>query len=64
MDADHADYLVLFTNTPVQTKCLPHSLEQAVRGTGLYANTDKTEFMHFNQNSAISTLNDKPLKSV
>ena len=59
-----ANDLVLLTNTPAQTKSLLNSLEQAARGIGLYMNSDKTEFMCFKQDAAISTLNDKPLKSV
>ena len=32
-----ADDLALLTNTPTQAKSLLHSLEQAARGIGLYA---------------------------
>ena len=39
-----------------------HSLEQAAGGIGLHVNTDKTEYMSFNQRGDISTLNGGPLK--
>ena len=41
-----------------------HSLEQAARGIGLHVNSYKTQFMKFNQDSAISSLNGKLLKVV
>ena len=64
IDEDYVDELVLLTNTPVQAECMLHSLKQAARGIGLHVNSNKTEFMCFNQNGVISTLNDKPLKLV
>ncbi len=33
-------------NIPAQAKSLPHSLEQAVRGIGLYMKTNKTKFIY------------------
>ena len=39
------------------------SLEQAARDIGLYMNSDKTEFMYFYQDVAISSLNVKPLRN-
>ena len=60
MDADYADDIVLLANTPT----LLHSLEQAAAGIGLHVNTDKTEYMCFNQRGDISTLNDSSLKLV
>ena len=44
MDADDADDLVFFTNTPAQAEYLLHSLEQAARDIVLHMNSDKTEF--------------------
>ena len=41
-DVNYADDLVLLENTLAQAKSLLHSLEQAVRGIGLYVNSDKT----------------------
>ena len=54
--ADYADDLVLLANTPDQTKSLLHSLKQAAGGIGLNLNANKTEFMCFKQEGAISTL--------
>ena len=48
-----------------QAESLLHSLEQAARVIGgLYVKSDKTEFMCFNQDGAISSVNRKPLKLV
>ena len=60
----YADDLVFLANTPSQLESLLHSLEQTARGIRLYVNSDKTEFMCFIQNSAISLLNSKLLKLV
>ena len=49
-DADYADDLALLTNTTVQAKSSLFILEQAVSSIGLYVNSDKTDFMGFNQN--------------
>ena len=48
-------------NIPAEAEFLLQSLEQKVRGIGLYVNSDKTEFMSFNQDDTVSTLNGKPL---
>ena len=64
MDANYADNIVLLANTPNQTRSLQHSLEQAVRVIGLHVNADKTEYMFFNQERDISTLNGGSLKLV
>ena len=40
-DADYADDLVLFTNTPVQSESLLHSAKMAARDFGYYLNFDK-----------------------
>ena len=50
------NYLFL-ANTPAQAKYLLYSLEQAAQNTVLYVNSNKIEFMCFNQYAAISTLN-------
>ena len=55
---------MLLENTPAQAKSLLHSLEQTVRDMDLNINSNKTEFMCFNQVGAISSLNGKPLKLV
>ena len=49
-------------NTPTQADSLPHSLEHAAGGIGLYANADKTEDMCFNQRGDFFTLDDDALK--
>ena len=48
----------------LEPECLLHSIEQAAIGIGLDVNSQKTEFMCFKSDSAVSTLNDKPLKLV
>ena len=63
-DADYADDLVLLTNTPTQVDSLLHCLEQVAGGISLYMLTNKTEFMSFKQEGAISTLSGKPMESV
>ena len=64
MNADYADDIALLANTPAQAESLLHSLKQAAGGIGLYVNTDKTEFMCFNQRGEISILNGRSLKLV
>ena len=49
MDADYANDIAFLTNTTTQAKSLLYSLNQAARGIGLHVNTDKTEYMCFNQ---------------
>ena len=63
-DADYGDDLVLLANTPSQAKYLLHSLELAARSIDLYENSDKTEFICFQEYRAISLLNSKPQKLV
>ena len=55
MDADYA-------NTPTQAESLLHCLDQAAGGIGFHMNADKTEYICFNWEGAISTLNGEPLK--
>ena len=64
MDADYADDIVFLANTLAQSKSLLHSLEQAAGDTGLYMNANKTEYICFNWEGAISTLNGGPVKLV
>ena len=54
-DTNYTDDLVLLTNTLPQTKSLQYSLKQAAEGVELYVNANKTEFMCFKQEGAIST---------
>ena len=62
MDVDYADDIVLQANTPAQAETLLHGLEWAAAGIGLHINTDKMEYMCFNQGGDISTLNGSSLK--
>ena len=54
------DNPTLHINTPAQTEFLLHRQEKAAKGTGLYVNVNKTEFISFKQKGAISILNGKP----
>ena len=62
IDTNYTDYITLLANTSAQAKSLLHSLEQAAEGIGLFMNSDKTEFMCFNQDVAIFLLNGKHLE--
>ena len=62
--ADYADDLVLLANTLALVESLLHSLKQAAKGIGFCINSDKIEFMCFNQDSPDFSLNSKPLKFV
>ena len=64
MDVDYADDIALLANTPAQAKSLLHCLERAAGGIGPHVNTNKTEYMCFNQRGGISTLHGGPLKQV
>ena len=63
-NTDYANNIALLANTPIQAETLLHSLERAAVGIGLNVNTDKTEYMCFNQRGDISTLNGSSLKLV
>ena len=63
-DTDNADDLALLTNIPARAESLLHSLEQTAGDIGFYMNTNKTEYMCFNREGAISTQNGAPLKLV
>ena len=55
---------MLLANTPAQAETLLHNLEQAATGIGLHVNAHKKEYIYFNQNGDISTLNGSSLKLV
>ena len=61
-DADYADDIALLANTPAQTESLLHNLERETGGIGLRVNSNKAEYMCFNQSDDISTLNGGSLK--
>ena len=54
----YTDNLALLTNALTQVECLLHSLEQATSGIGMSMNSNKTDFMCFNQYSAISSISN------
>ena len=58
-----SNYITL-ANIPTQVKSLHHSLEQVAESIDLHVNADKMEYMCFNQEGAISTLNVGSLKLV
>ena len=60
----NTDNIALLANTPTQAESLLHSQEQAAGGIGLHVNANKTEYMLFNQERDISTLNGDCLKLV
>ena len=62
-DVDYADDIVLLANAPTQAESL-HSLEQAAGSIHLHVNANKTEYICFNREGAISTLNASSQKLV
>ena len=52
------DYVLRTSNDEIKE----NGLERASAGIGFHVNTHKTEYMCFNQNGDISTLNDSSLK--
>ena len=58
-DADYTNDIALLATTPVKAESQQHILEGGIYP---HENTDKTEFMRFNQRSDIATLNDGSLK--
>ena len=63
-DADYADDIALQANILNQAEIHLHSPERSAADIGLHVNTDKAEYMFFNQRGGISTLNDIFLKLV
>ena len=63
-DADYTDHIAFLANGPAQIESLLQSLEQAAGDIGLYVNANKTEYMCYNRDGTISTLNGDPLKLV
>ena len=63
-DVDYADDLALLANASAQAKSLLHSLEQAARGIDLHVNANKTKYVCFKWEGAISTLSSEYLKLV
>ena len=63
IDTDYADDQALLTYTPAQAEYLLQGLKKAAKSISLYVNSDKIEFICFNQDGTISTLNYKPSKA-
>ena len=63
-DTDNADDIALLANTHNLAESLLQSLEQVAKGIGLHGNTNKKEYMYFNLEGAMSSLNGSPLKLV
>ena len=63
-NAYYADYITLLEITPTETESLLHSLEQTTGDINLHVDADKTVYMCFNLEGAISNLNGGCLKSV
>ena len=61
-NADYTNDIALLAHTPAKAESLLHSLEWAAAGIDF--NTDKMEYMCFNQRGNISTLKAGPLKLV
>ena len=57
MDADYADDSTLLVNTPTLAEFQQHSLEQAAGSVGLNVNLNKTEYICFKWEGAISIIN-------
>ena len=62
-DADYADDLALLADSIQGATEFLHSLEKVASEIGLYVNASKTEFMTFNQDGTINSLNGEPIKS-
>ena len=62
-DADNDD-IALLANAPAQAEILLHSLQRETAGIGVHVNAHKAEYMSFNQNGDISTLNGCAMKLV
>ena len=63
-DIDYADDLTLTSNTLKEASDLLHSLETAAKQVGLHINAKKTEFMCYNQEGNIQSLDGKEIKQV
>ena len=63
-DADYADNLALLSDNSYNAQKLLHILEQSAAFIRLHVNAVKTEYMCYNQDGPIETLNKTPLKKV
>ena len=63
-DANYADDIALFADSPEDAEKLLHILEASAANIDLHVNAKKTEYMTFNVNSDIRSLNQTLLKLV
>ena len=63
-DADYADDIALMTDTISDATYLLHHIEKTAKEIGLYINANKTEFISYNQEGIIHSLEGKNIKSV
>ena len=63
-DADYADDIALFADSPEDAEKLLHILEASAANIGLHVNSKKIEYMTFNINGDIRSLNQTILKPV
>ena len=63
-DVDYADDLALTSDTIEQAEKLLHSLEHAAKQIGLHINAKKTEFMSYQEEGQINSLNGNEIKHV
>ena len=61
-DADDDDDISIIVNTPTQAESLLQCLQRTAGGICLHLNTNKTEYMSFNEGDDISTLKGELLK--
>ena len=62
--ADYADDIAFLANTSTKVESLLYSVEQAAGDIGFHVNTNKTDYMCFNREGPISTLNGVPQKLI
>ena len=63
-DADYAEDLALLSDNSYNAQKLLHILKKSAAFIGLHVNATKTEYMCYNQDSTIETLNKTLLKKV
>ena len=63
-DADYADDIALLSDFVQDAQIILHNLETASKEVGLYLNAKKTEYMCFNQDGDIKTLDGEQIQKV
>lgn len=64
VDVDYADDLAIMSDSIDNATDLLHSVEKTAREIGLYINATKTEFMSYNQEGQIKSLDGNEIKEV